>query len=77
MTRGDVDLDFYAERDAVWKELGLAAPARRALVDAKLLKLADLKKFTLAELKALHGMGPNALAVISTAMKKSGIAFKK
>ena len=61
VTRGDVDLDWYAERDGVWRELGLAAPARRALVDAGILTLTHLRKFTLAELSQLHGIGKTAL----------------
>ena len=70
-------MDAYAKRDSVWRELGLAAPARRALVDAKLYKIADLKKITLAELKSLHGMGPNALGLLAKGMKSAGVAFKK
>lgn len=73
--QGKVDRGSYAKKDAVWRELGLAAPARRALVDAKLLKLSDLKKLTRSELLKLHGMGPRATAIITKAMKAKKISF--
>ena len=74
--RGEVDLNKYEKLDGVWRDLGLAAPARRALVDAKLLKISDLKKFSETDLKKLHGMGPNAIKTLKSAMKKSKISFK-
>ena len=46
VVRGEVDLSKYEEVDGIWRKLGLAAPARRALVNAKLLKLSDLKKIS-------------------------------
>ena len=73
VTKGEVDLSTYAKVDGVWKELGLAAPARRALVDNKILKLADLKKFTIDQVADFHGMGPNALSLL----KKAKAPFKK
>jgi len=73
ITKGEVDLSAYAKVDGVWKELGLAAPARRALVDNKILKLADLKKFTIDQVADFHGMGPNALSLL----KKAKAPFKK
>ena len=74
--RGEVDLKKYEKLDRNWRDLGLAAPARRALVDAKLLKISDLKKISEPELKKLHGMGANAVKVLKVAMKKSKISFK-
>ena len=73
ITAGRVDLSKYEKVDGVWKELGLAAPARRALVNNKILKLSDFKKFTFEEVADFHGMGPNALAVL----KKAKAPFKK
>ena len=67
--QGKVDLDAYSSKDGVWRGLGVAAPARRALVDAKLLKLRDLKNITRADFMKLHGMGPSASAIIVKAMK--------
>lgn len=71
VTSGDVDLGWYAERDGVWRELGLAAPARRALVDAGILKTVHLRKFTLAELAALHGIGKTTLPKLQPYVKRS------
>ena len=62
--------------DGAWKEIGLAAPARRALVDAKLLQVSDLRKVSLDKLKALHGMGPNAIRILVSEMKKRDISFR-
>ena len=76
VTRGEVDLDSYASRDGAWRAIGLAAPARRALVDAGLTKLTQLSKWTRADLGSLHGMGPTALAKIDDALKASGISFR-
>ena len=76
VTKGLVDLDKYAKIDVFWKNLKVAAPARRALVDRKLFKLTDLKKISEIELKSLHGMGPNALKILKSEMKKKQIKFK-
>ena len=74
---GDVDLDYYASVDQVWVELGLAAPARRALIDDGLFKLSDLRKTSLAAVKELHGMGPNAIRILISEMKKADLSFRK
>jgi hypothetical protein len=76
-TEAEVDLNAYAEVDGVWLELGLAAPARRALIDEGLYKVSDLRKYSLDAIKDLHGMGPNAIRILITAMKKSDISFRK
>ena len=76
VARGEVDLDAYATRDEVWREIDLATPARRALVDAGLLELDQLSKWSRAELASLHGMGPNALNKIHRALDKHGISFR-
>ena len=73
VTKGEVDLGAYAKIDGVWKELGLAAPARRALVNNKILKMTDFKKFTIDQVSDFHGMGPNALSLL----KKAKAPFKK
>jgi hypothetical protein len=76
VTRGEVDLDWYAEHDGAWRELGLASPARRALVNAGLLKLSDLKKISREKLAAQHGMGPSALKILDAEMTSKGWKFK-
>jgi hypothetical protein len=76
-SNSDVDLDYYASVDQAWRELGLAAPARRALIDDGLFKLSDLRKTSLAAVKELHGMGPNAIRILITEMKKADLSFRK
>jgi len=66
----------YEKFDGEWRKIGLAAPARRALVDAKLYKVSDLRKIRLEELTALHGMGKSAIARIKQIMEAKGIRFR-
>jgi len=77
VTNGTADLDRYESLDSAWLEIGLAAPARRALVDDGLFELADLRKVSLAAVKELHGMGPNAIRILTTEMKKADLSFRK
>ena len=76
ITHGGEDLDPYAENDGVWREIGLAAPARRALIDDGYYNINDLRKASLAALKELHGMGPNAIRLIIAAAKKADIQIR-
>ena len=76
-TNQTTELDRYQSLDGAWREIGLAAPARRALVDDGLLELADLRKVSLAAVKDLHGMGPNAIRVLVAEMKKADLSFRK
>ncbi len=55
----------------------LAAPAMRALAGAQLTTLDRLSRVAEAEVAALHGMGPNALAKLKTAMKADGLTFRR
>jgi hypothetical protein len=73
----DSDLARYESLDGTWREIGLSAPARRALIDDGLYELSDLRKISLAALKELHGMGPNAIRVLVAEMKKADLAFRK
>ena len=77
VSNDDVDLDYYATVDQAWVEIGLAAPARRALIDDGLFKLSDLRKTSLAAVKELHGMGPNAIRILISEMKKADLSFRK
>jgi hypothetical protein len=54
---------------------GLAAPARRALAEAGIERLEQLTEISEAEIKALHGMGPNAIAQLRGALDAKGLAF--
>ena len=75
--QGKVNLAKYEKLESYWKAIGIAAPARRALVDAKLLTITDLKKITETKLIELHGMGPNALRILKAEMKRRKISFAK
>ena len=77
VTNGTTDLDRYESLDGAWREIGLAAPARQALIDDGLFELADLRKVSLAAVKELHGMGPNAIRILTTEMKKADLSFRK
>ena len=71
------ELDRYQSLDGAWREIGLAAPARHALVDDGLFELSDLRKISLAAVKELHGMGPNAIRILVAEMKKADLSFRK
>ena len=70
------DLDKYEKLDREWREIDLAAPARRALVDAKLYKVSDLRKISVDDLEGLHGMGKSAVARIKVIMNAKKIKFR-
>ena len=73
---GSADIDKYEKLDREWREIGIAAPARRALVDAKLYKVSDLRKISVDELEALHGMGKSAVARLKVIMNAKKIKFR-
>jgi hypothetical protein len=74
---GTVDLAKYEKLDSYWKSLGVAAPARRGLVDNNLYKLSDLKKITRVQFLKIHAMGPSAARKIENEMRRQKISFKK
>ena len=53
----------------------LAAPARRALIGAGYSRLEQLTKLSEAEVKQLHGIGPNALNQLRRALNAKGLSF--
>ena len=55
----------------------LGAPAERALAGAGIKNLKQLTKFTEAEIKQLHGVGPNALGKLRQALAEKGLSFAK
>jgi len=69
------ELDRYESLDREWREYGIAAPARRALVDAKLFKVSDLRKISQSDLEELHGMGKSAVARLKVLMNAKKIKF--
>jgi hypothetical protein len=54
----------------------LGAPAERALANAGIKNLKQLTKFTEAEIKQLHGVGPNAVGKLRQALEEKGLSFK-
>jgi hypothetical protein len=69
------ELDRYESLDREWREYGLSAPARRALVDAKLYKVSDLRKISESNLEDLHGIGKSAIARLKVLMNAKKIKF--
>ena len=54
----------------------LGAPAERALAGAGIKNLKQLTKFSEAEIKNLHGVGPNAIGKLRQALAEQGLSFK-
>ncbi|HSL45537.1 MAG TPA: DUF4287 domain-containing protein [Anaerolineales bacterium] len=54
----------------------LGAPAERALAGAGVKNLKQLTKFSEAEIKELHGVGPNAIGKLRQALAEKGLSFK-
>lgn len=74
---GKVNISKYEKLDGYWKTIGIAAPARRGLIDNKILKLSDLKKWKENDLHKIHAMGPMAISIIKNQMRIQKISFKK
>ena len=55
----------------------ISAPARRALASKEIHTLSKLAQFKSAEVAALHGMGPTAMAKLENALKEKGLSFKR
>lgn len=53
----------------------ISNPALRALNNAGYTRLEQLAQVTEADLKKLHGMGPNALGKLKTALEAAGLSF--
>ena len=53
----------------------LSQPAQRALAGAGIQNLKQLTKFSEAEIKQLHGIGPNALEKLRAALAEEGLSF--
>lgn len=56
---------------------GIGKPATRALVLAGVTSLAQLTRFTEAEVSGLHGVGPKAIRILRDALMKQGKSFAK
>ena len=53
----------------------LSAPAHRALASAGYVRLEQLSKVSEADIKKLHGIGPNALKQLRNALEAKGLSF--
>jgi len=53
----------------------LSQPAQRALAGAGIKNLKQLTKFSEAEIKQLHGIGPNAINQLRSALAAKGLSF--
>ena len=49
----------------------LGKPAQRALINAKIFTPADLKKWHMADVAKLHGIGPSSLPLLKAALRKA------
>jgi hypothetical protein len=67
--------DQVERDDVIWVGLGLAAPARRALVNAGITTLPQLASRTRQEVTALHGMGSHAMTRLDDALAAEGTCF--
>lgn len=55
----------------------LANPAKRALASAGITHLDQLCSFQEKEIQELHGIGPNALKELRTALDQAGLDYKR
>jgi hypothetical protein len=54
----------------------LASPVRRALAAAGIQRLAQLTRFSEAEVKRWHGIGPKGLHQLRRSLDARGLSFK-
>ena len=66
----------YEEHDGEWRKIGWTAPARQALVDAKLYRVSDLRNLSLAELSDMDGMSKSSVARLKDIMHAKKMRFR-
>lgn len=54
----------------------MGAPAERALANAGIKNLKQLTRFSEAEIRQLHGVGPHAIGKLRQALAEKGLSFK-
>jgi hypothetical protein len=74
---GTLKLDGKKKSDSGDLPPKLGAPAERALAGAGIKNLKQLTKFSEAEIKQLHGVGPNAIGKLREALADKGLSFKE
>lgn len=72
---GTLKLEGKSKKPASDLPAKMGAPAERALASAGIKNLKQLTKFTEAEIKKLHGIGPNALGKLSQSLAEKGLSF--
>ena len=55
----------------------MSGPSLRALSVAGVRSMADVARWTRADLAKLHGMGPKALDLLARALEESGRSFRR
>lgn len=75
MTEGKQKIDMNRKNQQQSDLPKLSAPAQRALAGAGIENLKQLTKFSEAEIKQLHGIGPNALKSLRRALAEKGLSF--
>jgi hypothetical protein len=68
-------MEHLSDRPPIPFPDALAQPARRALANAGYTDLAQLAAVREAEVKTLHGIGPNALKQLRQALVDHGLSF--
>ena len=71
----NVDLEKPASAEGDEWPLGVASPARRALREVGITRLAQLTSFSEKELLKLHGVGPKAIRLLREALAQRGMTF--
>jgi len=56
---------------------GIASPAKRALASAGVTTVADLARFTEAQVKSWHGIGPRVMVALNALMVAQAIRFRE
>jgi hypothetical protein len=75
-TSGTLKLDGKSKKkQASDLPIKLGAPAERALAGVGITTLKQLTKFSEAEIKELHGVGPNAIGKLRLALEEKGLSF--
>jgi DNA-binding Xre family transcriptional regulator len=64
------------EPDLEWARIGLSGPARKALVEAKLYRVSDLRKISLDELSSMPGIAKSTIARLKVIMDAKKIQFR-
>lgn len=67
---------FYRQRKQSDFPEKLGAPALRALLNAKIISLKQLVKYTESEVLALHGMGPSGIRLLKQALRNKKLSFR-